>query len=165
MNQATASISRLRSRVLKEFYKGKSSKEACRDTVAITKSIARYGFLCKERGWLFNAGDIEEHIGQILTKMSGYSDVIKYFPVYLDRSIDQWVMKKAEQYSAEARAMENVANRVMMGINTKGKGQSDDTEQWSQIWERLRVGKRKEPKEPKGLNKRYEAEQFEMKFK
>ena len=101
-----------------ERYQGPAGKRAfLRDQNQLIKAIARFGYVCHQRGWEFSADEIVDPILKVVSSLRGREDEIKmWFPRYLECAIDRHVRLKAENYNALAKSKRAVPRLVAKAI-------------------------------------------------
>lgn len=104
-------INSLLARLRRERYDGRE-REFLRDRRFLQQAIARYGAVCEQRGWDFEAAKIWREINGVLDTMRDRS-VRVWFPCYLEAAIDRHVRLRAEELSAEAKRMAPKVTRVV----------------------------------------------------
>jgi hypothetical protein len=91
-----------------------------RDEQALTRSIARYGYECHNRGWEFEPEQIWAEIMRVLDTMRRADlEVRTWFPIYLEASIDRHLRLRADELSAEAKR-EDRSRMLHAGPRTAG---------------------------------------------
>lgn len=94
-------------------------REFKRDERSLTKAIARYGFECERRGWLFEPRFIFRELAGLLLKIKTSGIEIKYLPVYLEGAVDRHIRLRAEELAEEAKAKRAVPvlmRRAVAGV-------------------------------------------------
>lgn len=71
-----------------------------RDKRSIMKAIARYGYVCHERGWTFDEFSLCQQLLRVLQKIDGSNAT--YLPVFLEAAIDSHVRQRAEEIKAQS---------------------------------------------------------------
>ena len=94
-------INRCLSVIREKWYLDKHERIFYRDKRMLTKSICRYGYVCTERGWNFDAPYITKAIISVLVRID--KDDVEYVPVFIESVIDQHVRQKSEELNAQAK--------------------------------------------------------------
>ncbi len=98
-----------------QFY-DERSRDFFRDRLALTKAVARYGYECEQRGWLFEPDSIRRDIIELLQQIKRTGADIGYFPVYLESAISRHIGLRAEELQAEARAIPQKVSKIVNGL-------------------------------------------------
>lgn len=99
------------------FYADKARRDYHRDEQSLTKAIARYGYACAQRHWLFEPLEIQQDIIALLRKTVDRADQIQYLPIYLEKAIDRHIGERAEELSAKAKAKKEVPALVQKKLH------------------------------------------------
>jgi hypothetical protein len=99
-------IARCMDAIRVQFYASASPRDFPRDSRALTKAIARYGYACNERGWQFEPNVICRDILSILPRIEPPRH--QWLPLYLETCIDRHVGMRAEELSAQAKQQRTV---------------------------------------------------------
>ena len=101
MNTVEELIDRVLEYCWKHHYDPRE-REFHRDKTALMKCVARYGHLCKARGWMIEPQFIAGEIIRVLRKAREKKADIRYLPSYLEGALTRAFGERAEEISAEA---------------------------------------------------------------
>jgi hypothetical protein len=158
-------IARCLSAIRSQFYEDQAPRNFHRDERALTKAIARYGYVCNERGWQFDELHVTRAIVDLLPKIKPPDR--QYLPTYLENCIDRHVRQRAEELSAKAKATPNRLAIVLKAASAMATATEaaavvtprapSATEQLDQIYRDLARRKRTAVKQAKAIKAQPQA--------
>jgi hypothetical protein len=115
----TQLIANVLDKIRRDFYRDRA-REYKRDERALMKTIARYGYECNQRGWYFEAQFIYQDLLKLLLAIRTAEADIQYLPVYLEGAIDRHLRQRAEEFSAQAKAIDGRCHRILNTLAPSG---------------------------------------------
>jgi len=102
-----------------DCYRGPQGRvRFAKDQNSLVKAIMRFGYVCHQRGWDFDAAEIVTPIMNVIRSVKDREKEIRiYLPIYLERAIDMHVRMKAEEYNACAKSKKIVVSVVTRAIH------------------------------------------------
>ncbi len=97
------SINRCLQVIKEKWYDDKAERIFYRDKRNLTKAICRYGYVCSQRGWEFQAHEVTGAILNVLIRIDAKE--AEYLPVFLEACIDRHVRQRSEEISEQAKAL------------------------------------------------------------
>lgn len=125
-----------------QFYGDKPAREFLRDRPALMKAIARWGYVCAQRGWDFQSSFIARDLCLLLNEIKRQRVEIKYLPTYLHGAVDKRVRVRAEELQAAARLLAPKVNRSVAGIRPVVVVERSDTEVLATLYRGLSAQQR-----------------------
>jgi len=110
-------IERVCTSIRQQFYADLPPRLWHRDRTEIIRAIARYGYVCDQRGWHFDAPAILRDLLALLRHIHSHHSDINYFPVYLRSAIDRHLGTRAEELSSAAKALPSRVQRAVASVS------------------------------------------------
>ena len=105
----------------RQFYADRPVAEYFRDERALKGAISRYGYICHDRGWEFDAPFVLSEIINVVQVVKR-QQVSGYLPVYLQAAIDRHCRERAEELSAKAKDIRRNAEKSLGKMRVMPEG-------------------------------------------
>lgn len=123
--------------IRRQFYCDQPERNFFRDENELRRAVARYGYACEQRGWHFDSRAILAELMQLLNEIKRTGADIHYFPRYLAGAVDRHIGQRAEELSAQAKALDRRVKRAVSTVQPVVVVEKTDTEVLATVYRDL----------------------------